>query len=119
MELEGREFTADREKLLVIDSTITSVRQDVDEDVVNLSQEWIQVVKIPRRPPWTSDETPEELDKREKAAFVNWRRSLARLNEKYPSMSLTPFEKNLEVWRQLWRVLERSQILVQVTIHTI
>ena len=27
---------------------------------------------------------------------------------------LTPFEKNLEVWRQLWRVLERSDIVVQV-----
>ena len=32
---------------------------------------------------------------------------------------LTPFEKNLEVWRQLWRVLERSDIVVQVilTMH--
>jgi ribosome biogenesis GTPase A len=27
---------------------------------------------------------------------------------------VTPFEKNLEVWRQLWRVLERSDFLVQV-----
>jgi hypothetical protein len=27
---------------------------------------------------------------------------------------LTPFEKNLEVWRQLWRVLERSDAIVQV-----
>jgi large subunit GTPase 1 len=27
---------------------------------------------------------------------------------------LTPFERNLEVWRQLWRVLERSQLIVQI-----
>jgi len=27
---------------------------------------------------------------------------------------ITPFEKNLEVWRQLWRVLEKSDIGVQV-----
>lgn len=27
---------------------------------------------------------------------------------------LTPFEKNLEVWRQLWRVIERSHIVVQI-----
>lgn len=27
---------------------------------------------------------------------------------------LTPCEKNLEVWRQLWRVLERSDVVVQV-----
>ena len=28
---------------------------------------------------------------------------------------LTPSEKNLEVWRQLWRVLERSDIVVQAS----
>ncbi|CAG8731243.1 8544_t:CDS:2, partial [Racocetra persica] len=27
---------------------------------------------------------------------------------------LTPFERNLEVWRQLWRVIERSDLLVQI-----
>ena len=29
-------------------------------------------------------------------------------------MCLTPFEKNLEMWRQLWRVVERSDVVVQV-----
>ena len=29
-------------------------------------------------------------------------------------MGVTPFEKNLEVWRQLWRVLERSDLVCQV-----
>ena len=29
-------------------------------------------------------------------------------------LTLTPFEKNLEIWRQLWRVCERSDIVVQV-----
>jgi ribosome biogenesis GTPase A len=27
---------------------------------------------------------------------------------------ISPFEKNLEVWRQLWRVVERSDVLVQI-----
>jgi large subunit GTPase 1 len=27
---------------------------------------------------------------------------------------LTPFERNLEVWRQLWRVIERSHLIVQI-----
>lgn len=27
---------------------------------------------------------------------------------------LTPFERNLEVWRQLWRVVERSHLVVQI-----
>lgn len=27
---------------------------------------------------------------------------------------MTPFEKNLEFWRQLWRVIERSDVVVQI-----
>lgn len=27
---------------------------------------------------------------------------------------MTPFERNLEVWRQLWRVIERSHLVVQI-----
>jgi hypothetical protein len=40
-------------------------------------------------------------------------RQLAVLEEE-EELLLTPFERNLEVWRQLWRVLERSDIVVQV-----
>ena len=49
----------------------------------------------------------------ERTAFLKWRRNLALLEEE-EGLVLTPFEKNLEVWRQLWRVLERSDIVVQV-----
>jgi hypothetical protein len=49
----------------------------------------------------------------ERAHFYEWRRELATL-EQDERLVLTPFEKNLEVWRQLWRVLERSDIVVQV-----
>lgn len=59
--------------------------------------------------------TAEAVDAQERAAFVRWRRELAQLEEQ-ERLVLTPFEKNLEVWRQLWRVLERSHIVVQV--HT-
>ena len=30
------------------------------------------------------------------------------------SIQVTPFEKNIEVWRQLWRVLERCDMAVQI-----
>lgn len=30
------------------------------------------------------------------------------------SLLLTPFERNLEVWRQLWRTCERSDLVVQI-----
>jgi len=52
------------------------------------------------------------VDAQERAAFVAWRRELAAVEEG-ERLVLTPFEKNLEVWRQLWRVLERSHIVVQ------
>ncbi|OON16529.1 hypothetical protein X801_07659 [Opisthorchis viverrini] len=34
--------------------------------------------------------------------------------EETDGIVLTPFEKNIEFWRQLWRVVERSDILVQI-----
>lgn len=27
---------------------------------------------------------------------------------------MTPFERNLQLWRQLWRVIERSHLIVQI-----
>ncbi len=39
--------------------------------------------------------------------------SHCRLQER-DSFLLTPFERNIEVWRQLWRVLERSHLVVQI-----
>lgn len=31
--------------------------------------------------------------------------------EENEKLVLTPFEKNLDMWRQLWRVLERSDLV--------
>ncbi|KAK6138451.1 hypothetical protein DH2020_027771 [Rehmannia glutinosa] len=67
-------------------------------------------LRIPRRPPWNANMTVEELDDNERRAFLEWRRSLARLEEN-ENLVLTPFEKNLDIWRQLWRVLERSDLV--------
>lgn len=44
---------------------------------------------------------------------MEWRRSLAKLQED-EGVLLTPYEKNLEFWRQLWRVVERSDVVVQI-----
>ncbi|KAJ4788473.1 Large subunit GTPase 1-like protein [Rhynchospora pubera] len=70
-------------------------------------------LKVPRRPPWNSNMSVEELDANEKQAFLEWRRKLARLEEN-DMLVLTPYEKNLDIWRQLWRVLERSDLIVMV-----
>ncbi|KAI8324838.1 P-loop containing nucleoside triphosphate hydrolase protein [Martensiomyces pterosporus] len=70
-------------------------------------------LKVPRRPAWDSTTSAAQLHRSEREAFMNWRRDLAHLQEE-EGLLLTPFERNLEVWRQLWRVLERSHLVVQI-----
>lgn len=64
----------------------------------------------------------------ENQAFLEWRRKIADQEEflyqqknasggqsqKIKNSTVTPFEKNLDVWRQLWRVMERSSCLIQI-----
>ena len=68
---------------------------------------------VPRRPHWDETTTPQELDRQERASLLEWRRGLADLQEN-DDLLMTPFERNLEVWRQLWRVIERSDLVVQI-----
>lgn len=70
-------------------------------------------LKIPRRPKWSPEMSVDALDSLEKEEFLKWRHSLALLEEN-DGIVLTPFERNLEFWRQLWRVVERSDVVVQV-----
>ncbi|XP_075078000.1 GTPase LSG1-2 [Nicotiana tabacum] len=82
--------------------------QQKKEEVLHASS-----LRVPRRPPWNTRMSVEELDANENQAFLAWRRNLARLEEN-EKLVLTPFEKNLDIWRQLWRVVERSDLLVMV-----
>jgi large subunit GTPase 1 len=68
---------------------------------------------IPRRPAWTKDMPKQALINREKQAFLEWRRGMSQLEDD-EGLVLTPFEKNIEMWRQLWRVTERSDVIVQI-----
>jgi large subunit GTPase 1 len=45
-------------------------------------------------------------------AFLQWRRDIATIEENNMTLAITPFEKNLDVWRQLWRVIERADVLL-------
>ncbi|KAK8887537.1 hypothetical protein M9Y10_038586 [Tritrichomonas musculus] len=68
---------------------------------------------IPRRPKWDENTTAEELHELETAEIIEWRRALSVLEEQ-DNVVLSPFEKNPEVWKELWRVLERSQVAVYI-----
>lgn len=73
----------------------------------------IDRLSVPRRPHWDKSMTAEQVQRNERESFLNWRREMATLEDE-EGLLLTPFEKNLEVWRQLWRVIERSQLIVQI-----
>lgn len=67
---------------------------------------------IPIRPEWSYNYSRDELDESEQKYFKNW---INGIYEKVPNRNqLSFFEHNLEVWRQLWRVCEISNILVVV-----
>ncbi|KAK7064371.1 p-loop containing nucleoside triphosphate hydrolase protein [Favolaschia claudopus] len=118
-QLAGTDFTAERRNLKIIQQSAGSHQNPYllteQEEISTLKkhQENKKRLRVPRRPAWTKSMTPAELEKREKAAFLDWRRGLASLQEE-DKFLLTPFERNLEVWRQLWRVLERSHLVVQI-----
>jgi len=71
------------------------------------------LLRVPRRPKWSESTTGAQLERLERDAFLDWRKGLADLSDNR-SLLLTPFERNIEVWRQLWRVIERSQLIVQI-----
>lgn len=64
---------------------------------------------IPKRPYWDHNTTPQQLQINEKIYFEEY---LEKLYETYGQECLNKFEHNLEVWRQLWRVIERCDILL-------
>lgn len=56
----------------------------------------------------------EEIQSQENVAFLQWRRDIATIEENNMTLAITPFEKNIEVWRQLWRVIEKAHVLLQI-----
>ncbi|KAJ1955764.1 hypothetical protein GGI12_005481 [Dipsacomyces acuminosporus] len=116
-ELAGTEFTAERMNVKIIsgNQTANQFLLSADEEAKTLQRhrENKDRLKVPRRPEWDENTSAAQLHRSEREAFMNWRRDLARLQED-EGLLLTPFERNLEVWRQLWRVLERSHLVVQI-----
>lgn len=91
------------------ESTIP-IDQSKRHQPLRLNDLWnLQDLGLPQRPDWTTSTTPEELHKQEEEMFKSW---LENIHFKYSIEDLSPFEHNLSVWRQLWRVVERSDVLL-------
>lgn len=116
-ELAGTDFTAEKMnniKIIHTDQKNPYLLSGAEERGVIAKQKAHKGrLTVPRRPKWDASTTPEELDRAERDSFLNWRRGLAELQENN-DLLMTPFERNLEVWRQLWRVIERSDLVVQI-----
>ncbi|TDG42500.1 hypothetical protein AWZ03_011085 [Drosophila navojoa] len=83
---------------------LTPTQREIDE-------RYFEAYDFPVRPPWTFDQSKEQLERNENRYFKEYVDELLqtkRNNLKEHSL----FELNLETWRQLWRVLEFSDILL-------
>lgn len=96
------------------DSFLIEASTKKNIQAMSLNEFSYQHLVIPRKPAWNSEMTAEEVDYNEKKAFLQWRRDIAALESSSSGKKVTPFEKNLDVWRQLWRVVERSDMLIQI-----
>ena len=116
-ELAGTDFTAEKMnnvKIIHTDQKNPYLLSAAEERLAIRKQKANKNrLTVPRRPPWDETTTPQDLDQRERASLLQWRRGLAELQEN-DDLLMTPFERNLEVWRQLWRVIERSDLVVQI-----
>jgi len=114
-EVSDRDFTAEKQNAILITAEQQKEQRVMlmrDEPSELILERWNDIT-IPRRPIWDENTTPEQLDENEKDSFLQWRRDLAKMEEE-KKLLLTPFEKNLQVWRQLWRVVERSDVIIQI-----
>ncbi|KAG8937023.1 hypothetical protein FRC02_008130 [Tulasnella sp. 418] len=121
-QLAAKDFTAEKQNLRIIHTPTIGVKgssnpfllsTDEEKDTVKRHWELRSRLRVPRRPAWDKSMDRAQLEQRERESFLEWRRQLAGLQES-EGLLLTPFERNLEVWRQLWRVIERSQLVVQI-----
>ncbi|ELU18504.1 hypothetical protein CAPTEDRAFT_149684 [Capitella teleta] len=114
-ELAGTEFTAEKlnVKFVSVDNNGGLLNTEEEEKVNQIQSDHKTLLTVPRRPEWDEFTTAAELDRKEKDSFLDWRRQLAELQD-IEGLVLTPFEKNIEFWRQLWRVIERSDVVVQI-----
>ncbi|KAG5507717.1 hypothetical protein JIQ42_08005 [Leishmania sp. Namibia] len=113
-------YFAERDVRVVVGGRVHVVQHDrvvpqqmpTDEAHVD----WLKLsesLTIPKRPEWDCGMSAEDLQATEKKAFVDWRRSLAQMEDEHKVL-LTPYERNLEVWRQLWRVAERADVVTVI-----
>jgi len=109
-EAAQRSFEAERGTARI--ANLGVVTEDIEEDELSDEFDETEFCTIPAKPDWTESENPEEYHRLESLSFLKWKKQLNILQRKHPN--LPPFEKNLDFWRQLWKIVEISDVVVQV-----
>ncbi|KAJ8374324.1 hypothetical protein SKAU_G00049040 [Synaphobranchus kaupii] len=114
-ELAGTEFVAEKLNIKFVPAESRSglLTSEETKRLKELHEENKRFLRIPRRPEWDQSTSTEALQQTERNSFLEWRRELVTLEEDQ-NLILTPYERNLDFWRQLWRVIERSDVVVQI-----
>lgn len=96
-------------------------KEDARKELIPVSEEELEFdpasyfcgdeLGFPTRPKWSPDMTREQLDSREYGYFKDY---LLALKKRSDWDQLSYFELNLETWRQMWRVMEMSDVLVWI-----
>uniref|UniRef100_A0A3B5MPG8 Guanine nucleotide-binding protein-like 1 n=1 Tax=Xiphophorus couchianus TaxID=32473 RepID=A0A3B5MPG8_9TELE len=109
-EKESREEVERRKKLAMetVLKPVSDKELEVSKDEIYPSEKGLG---FPRRPCWTYEMTRESLLRKEEKSYRDY---LEDLHSRNPPGSLSHFEHNLETWRQLWRVLEMSDIILLI-----
>lgn len=70
--------------------------------------------QMPKRPKYKDGMKAKEFENLENEAYLNWRRGISEVELKNEKLVITPYEKNISVWRQLWITIEKCQVLCQI-----
>lgn len=110
--LEQKAFSAKKDiKIVNPDEDTTTAKPTFDQQqFMNQNR---QLLRVPRRAAWNAKMSKQEVEENELKSFYLWRQQLAELEENR-TVAIAPFEKNLDFWRQLWRVVEFSDLVIQI-----
>ncbi|XP_056637877.1 guanine nucleotide-binding protein-like 1 [Diorhabda sublineata] len=76
---------------------------------VDGNQFFDKVLDFPKRPPWDYSLEKTQLEAQEQRYFTEY---VKGIQEKFDWKELSLFELNIETWRQLWRVIEMSDVIL-------
>ncbi|XP_073455014.1 guanine nucleotide-binding protein-like 1 [Aquarana catesbeiana] len=102
----------ERRKKIAQEKILESVPEtELEVDIMKIYRPG-SVLDFPKRPAWNYDMSKETVLSQEEKSFRDY---LQKIYENHNPRDLSYFDHNLETWRQLWRVLEMSDIVLLIT----